>query len=85
MTTSVGIATRGRVSIGQAVAFAAIGWVLVAVTPTPSQGANYTPPQDNSVGEVRSSLKLTQRRKNFVLKDDDEILNVIKMFLECQK
>ena len=84
MISAVSVATRGRVNAGQAVVFAAIGWVLVAVTPVPSQGS-YTPPQDNSVGEVRSSLKLTQRRKNFILKDDDEILNVIKMFLECQK
>ena len=90
MISAVSVATRGRVNAGQAVVFAAIGWVLVAVTPVPSPSQVVTSNQGSGGGygeiiNTTQTISTSERRKNFVLRDDAEILNLIKIFLECQK
>jgi hypothetical protein len=76
MISSVSILTRGRVNAKQAVVFAAIGWVLV-FNPIPNN-------LDSGDGfyAKKNKLELVDKQKKIKL-DDDEIINIIKMFMQC--
>jgi len=77
MISAVSVATRGRVNAGQAVVFAAIGWVLIFTPPTTNtdSGDGFDPVR-------KHRIELVSREKKIKL-DDDEIVNIIKMFMQC--
>lgn len=76
MISAVAVSTRGRVNVGQAVVFAAIGWVLV-FNPTPTN-----PDSGDGFFPKKNKVELVSREKKIRL-DDDEIVNIIKMFMQC--
>jgi hypothetical protein len=85
MINPLSIATRGRIAntAKRTLTLATIGWMLT--TSTPPTPPNPVTPDIAQGGSYTSEKTKLDKRRNFVLRDDDEILSIIKMFLECQK
>lgn len=81
---SVAISTRGRISAStrKAITIATIGWI-VATTPVPGGGGIV--PDDRLPGGILQS-QLDDRRdlvRKIVERDDNEIVEIIKIFMKC--
>lgn len=85
MINPLAIATKGRISrsIKKTITYATLGLIVITGTPKPPTnnkpiqgGGNYysraTPTVDKNISVVS------------IMQDDDEILNIIKIFLKCQ-
>ena len=86
MINPLAIATRGRISnsIKKTLTYATLGWLVIA--------GNVTPPKPPLVGGSGNSITHTRKAQdtekniiyNKILKEDSEMLTIIKIFL-CQK
>ena len=86
MINPLSIATRGRISktVKKTLTLATIGWIVIATNPNSGTGVSYIAQGGSGSSSSSTETKVT-KRKSFVLKDDEEILSIIKIFLECQK
>jgi hypothetical protein len=85
MISPLAIATKGRISrsIKKTITLATLGLIVITGTPKPpivdkpiQGGGNYYTSRTPDVDKNISFVSITQ--------DDDEILNIIKIFLKCQ-
>lgn len=83
---SLTLATRGRINnSAKALTYATLGWLIAISDPLPPE------PITIKVGGNANlfSEKGLPSEKNIILrdikKDDDELLNILKIFLQCKK
>ena len=88
MKSPISIATRGRIAqtSKKTLTLATIGWLVFSSTPPPP----YTPTKPKKKTEKETGLNVTYLPHEFNLaerikKDDNEILEIIKIFLKCQE
>jgi hypothetical protein len=77
------VATRGRLStsVKRTLTLATLGWLVVTTDPVPEKpkgggGNRYTTPKQ----QIDKNITFVN-----IKRDDDEVLNLIKIFLECQR
>lgn len=74
---TLSIATRGRLSNSakKTLTLATIGWLLYVTPPTPIENQ----------ADGRSNSKVVIKKNGEKIRlDDDEIISMIKMFMQCQ-
>ena len=83
---SLTLATRGRInnSAKKALTYATLGWLIVISDPLPPE-----PITIKVGGNANLFSEKLPSEKNIILrdikKDDDELLNILKIFLQCKK
>jgi hypothetical protein len=78
MKNPISIATRGRItpSVKRTLTLATIGWLTILGEPSTGMGL------DSGVGEV---IQAPQRNEYVAWRyDDEDILSIIKVFVQCQ-
>lgn len=85
MTNPLAIATRGRISnsVKKTLTLATLGWLVVTGDPVPPK-----PPISGGGNSTTHTRRVKDTEKNIIyskiLREDDEMLTIIKIFL-CQK
>jgi hypothetical protein len=77
MINPLAIATRGRISNSakKTLTLASVGLLLFITPPTPTEN------QADGRSHSKVLLKVNNER---IRMDDDEVINLIKMFMQCQ-
>lgn len=88
MKSPISIATRGRIAqtSKRTLTLATIGWLCFSTTPPPPD----TPTKPKKKKEVETGLNVTYMPDQFSLakrikREDEEILEIIKIFVQCQE
>jgi hypothetical protein len=85
MINPLAIATRGRISksIKKTLTYATLGWLVAtsSVTPIPDKpwGGN-SKTHTRRAPDVEKNITYSK-----IIREDDEILTIIKIFLQCQR
>jgi hypothetical protein len=82
--STISFATRGRIipsSVRKALALATIGWILVGGVPPPSTGSK---PYERAKEIVGGRYNQDQELIDILMKEDDEVLNIIKTWVKFQ-
>lgn len=83
MISPLSIATKGRIarSAKRTLTYATLGWIVISGGPVPPLPPNY-----NTDGYKDERYHIDFEKKRIILlKEDDEVLGIIKAFLQCQK
>lgn len=86
MINPLAIATKGRISnsIKKTLTYATLGWLIAISDPLPPE-----PIIIKVGGNANLFSEKLPSEKNIILrdikKDDDELLNILKIFLQCKK
>ena len=84
MINPLSIATKGRISksVKRTLTYATLGWLVVAgdVTPPKPQGGGNSVTHTKRYQDTEKNILYKQ-----IMREDDEMLTIIKIFLQCQK